>query len=326
MKEKKVKTEKSLIRKEINDFLKTASKQPLSKDEFKLYASQLFSIDDVQMLFKNRTRASVVNNIIRRDSRWPEICELRRVENSENAKKQVASLVKEALVSQLSRNYPSVTKDNVEDFVSELAQHKYDSDKLSQLQEMYEKDRLKDVEKYMAENLPVYLWCKKVKGLGTKLSAKILSTIDNIDRFPNPSSLWSYCGVGDPEKAKMKKGQQANFNPKMRATLYVLAESMIKQNSQYKAIYEKRKEYTKRTHPIWHKLNEDGTPFEGENKHPQHAHKDAMRVMIKRFLCELFKAWYLSEGKEVPSKPFGVEIKGHHEEPDIVPYKKSENL
>jgi hypothetical protein len=54
--------------------------------------------------------------------------------------------------------------------------------------------------------------------------------------------------------------------------------------------------------------------------HPKHAHIDAARVMIKRFLAELFVAWYMSLGIEPPAKPYGVEIQGHHEDPMIVPY------
>jgi hypothetical protein len=332
---KSKKTLKNEIRKEIkNELFKNVTKNPLTPEEFKMYVNQLYYIDDIQTMFKNQRRASVSNNIIKNDELFPEIQRLRRIENDaednkntdESFKTKVAKLIKEALVRQLNLAFERrgeetrVDIKNVEEYVYDIASQKYDEDKSSQVFEMFEVDRLKDVEKYMKDNLPIYKWCEEVRGLGTKLAGKILAGIGDIQRFPNPASLWSYCGVGDAAKSKRQKGQQLNFSPKMRSTLYNLEESFIKANSQYRVIYDKRKENTLRTHPEWHNLNPDGTPNEGKNMHPKHAHNDAARVMIKRFLAELFVAWYQSLGIEPPAKPYGVEIQGHHEDPMIVPY------
>jgi len=334
-KEPKAKTEKSLIRSELKkQIFDNASKTKLNEDDFKMYVSQLFYIDDTQTTFRNQRRSKVSNDIIKHDEQYPEICRLRRIENDvegnkdakDSIKTKIAILVKEALVRQLNKKFEKRGDDirvdikNVEDYVSSLASDEYDRDVCSQIFELFEKDRLKDVKEYMVENLPVYPWCEEVRGLGSKLTAKLLAGIGDIRRFPNPASLWSYCGVGDAEKSKRKKGQQLTHSPKMRSTLYNLEESFIKANSQYRVIYDKRKERTLTTHPEWHNLMPDGSPNTGKNMHPKHAHNDAARVMIKRFLAELFVAWYMSLGIEPPAKPYGVEIKGHHEDPMIVPY------
>jgi hypothetical protein len=349
----KTKTLKSEIRKEIKtELFKDVVKTPLTPEEFKMYVNQLYYIDDIQTLFRNQRRASVSNSIIKNDVLYPEIEKLRRTENgSEGDKTKIAKLIKEALVRQINLTLENNGDDirvkinatkaeistgsikDVEDYVKEIADAKYDEDKSAQVFEMFELDRLKDVEEYL-KTISVYSWCKEIKGLGPKLTAKLLAGIGDIRRFPNPASLWSYCGVGDPEKSKRVKGQQLTHSPKMRATLFNISESFIKQGSQYRVAYDKRKETTLRTHPEWHNLVPcpiknvgDKAPKTDEkgnlvwaNQHPKHAHIDATRAMVKRFLAELFAAWYMSLGQEPPSKPYGVEIQGHHEDPMIVPF------
>jgi len=342
-----MKTLKAEIRKEIKtELFKNVTKTPLTPEEFKMYVNQLYYIDDVQTRFKNQRRASVSNNIIKHDALFPEIERLRRIENSsEGDKVKIAKLIKEALVRQLNLEFESrgeetrVDVKNVEPYVNAIANRKYDEDKSAQVFELFETDRLKDVENYL-EAIPVFGWCKDVKGLGTKLAAKLLAGIGDIQRFPNPASLWSYCGVGDAAKSKRVDGQRLSHSPKMRATLYNLQESFIKAGSQYRIIYDKRKEKTLTTHPEWHNLvpcpiknvgskapktDENGNQT-WSNQHPKHAHVDACRVMIKRFLAELFVAWYQSLGIEPPAKPYGVEIQGHHEDPMIVPYVGKRHL
>jgi len=343
-----MKTLKSEIRKEIkNEVFKGVTKTPLTQEEFKMYVNQLFYIDDTQTRFKNQRRACESNTIIKNDGLYPEIQRLRRIENStEGIKTKIAKLIKEALIRQLNiefeNNFDDTRVDikNVEKYVLDIANRKYDEDKTAQIFELLEVDRLKDVRNYMNDNLPVYSWCGEVKGLGDKLTAKLLAGIGDIRRFPNPASLWSYCGVGDATKSKRVDGQQLRHSPKMRATLYNLQESFIKAGSQYRVIYDKRKDRTLTTHPEWHNLvpcplknvgnKAPKTDADGKvtwaNQHPKHAHVDASRVMVKRFLAELFVAWYQSLGIEPPAKPYGVEIQGHHEDPMIVPFVGKRHL
>jgi hypothetical protein len=342
-----------------NELFKGVSKAPLTPEKFKRYVSQLFYIDDIQTTFQNQNRSEIVNQLIKYDATYPEICRLRRIENDDNGDKdkkdstkaKVALLIKEALVREINLKFEkngdntrvkiNATKaeiltgkiKDVEDYINDLSTREYNEDVCAQIFELFETDRLKDVETYL-KTIPVYAWCKEVRGLGTKLSAKLIAGIGDIQRFPNPASLWSYCGVGDATKEKRVTGQQLKHSPKMRATLFNVGECFIKAGSQYRIVYDKRKEKTLITHPEWHnlvpcpiknvnskapKIDEKGKMV-WANQHPKHAHIDATRVMIKRFLAELFVAWYQSLGIEPPAKPYGVEIQGHHEDPMIVPY------
>jgi len=343
-----MKTEKSELRKKLKKkHIKNVTKSPLSEEEFKMYVTQVYALDDMRTKIKNQRRAVVVNSYIKYDEQFPEIQRLRRIENSsEGIKVKIAKLIKEALVREVNLRFKAAGDDtivdikNVESYVNNIANQKYDADIFAQFYEVAEADRIRDLEKYMETNLPVFSWCKEVNGLGTKLAAKLLAGIGDIRRFPNPASLWSYCGVGDASKTKRVDGQQLKHSPKMRSTLYNLQESFIKAGSQYRVVYDKRKERTLTTHPEWHNLipcpvkNVDAkapkTDANGKqtwaNQHPKHAHVDAARVMIKRFLAELFVAWYQSLGMEPPAKPYGVEIQGHHEDPMIVPFVSKRHL
>jgi len=328
------------------ELFKGMVEKPLTHEKFKSYVTDIFALDDFQTKTKNRTRGSVKNEYLKDNERFPEIESLRRIQNQkhgeskENIKKKLAKLEKELLVEEITLRSKALGKDvdvdisNVESFINETTNEEYDLDILAQTYEMVEPLRVKQVKKYMEDNLPVYQWCKEVRGLGDKLTAKLLAGIGDIKRFPNPASLWSYCGVGDASTEKRVTGQLLTHSPKMRSTLFNLQESFIKANSQYRVIYDKRKEKTLKTRPEWHNLvpcpiknvgkdapkTDDKGKVTWANKHPKHAHIDASRVMIKRFLCELFVAWYMSLGIEPPAKPYGVEIQGHHEDPMIVPY------
>lgn len=360
---KKIITAKTELRQEIKKkYIKPAVKTSLTPEQFKFYVTQVYLFDELKTKIFNGWRSSISNNIIKYDELYPEICRLRRIENKtkneekkkgienktenkkDGIKNKIANLVKEALIRQLNLTFEKngdetrVTMIDVEDYVYYLAKQSADIDMPTQFLDVVIADRVKDVEKYMEENLPVYQWCKEVRGLGTKLAAKLLAGIGDIQRFPMPSSLWSYCGVGDAEKSKRQTGKQLSHSPKMRACLFNIEESFIKANSQYRVTYDKRKEETLTKHPEWHNLipcpvknvdkNAPKTDENGNvtwnNMHPKHAHIDASRVMIKRFLAELYVAWYESLGIEPPAKAYGIEIEGHHEEPMIIPYVKVE--
>lgn len=43
---------------------------------------------------------------------------------------------------------------------------------------------------------PVWPWLSEIKGMGPALAAQLLGYIQDIRRFPNPSKLWKFCGLG----------------------------------------------------------------------------------------------------------------------------------
>jgi len=338
---KKISTPATELRADIKNESKNFKLRSLTYDEFKTYTNQVMYLDESIFKFKNQIRAAFVNNEIRESSLWDKICELRKVENDEDdSKVMVAKLVKEALVEVFTRNpyiREEITMKNVEAYVNKKVEHEVELSRLVVTNIILRDNMLKEIEKYMKENMPVYEWCKEVRGLGTKLTAKLLAGIGDIRRFENPSKIWTYCGIGNAAEQTLRKGVQANWSPKMKTLMYLIGEQFILSGSQYKVVYEQRKKITLKTHPEWHNAAPDPIKNVGKdapkqdkdgnltwpNKHPKHAHTDARRVMVKRFLSELYDAWYKSIGMEPPAQPYGVEIKGHHREEQIVEYKKS---
>src|SRR5690606_23278234 len=90
------------------------------------------------------------------------------------------------------------------------------------------------------------------------------------------SELWAYCGmhVIDGEGARRRKGQRANWSSEAKMRAYLIATSIIKQMpSPYRAVYDERRQVTAVSRPDW----SDG-----------HSHNDALRVVAKRLLRDLW--------------------------------------
>lgn len=150
---------------------------------------------------------------------------------------------------------------------------------------------------------PVYSWLKQVKGISHNLSAKLIAFID-IEKSPTVSSLWKYCGMA-PD-SKKKKGKTANYNHNLKPIMYQIADSFIKQNTpKYREIYDKEKarqlilmEEEKSQHPAENHHHKGSPPSS-----KMHAHKRAMRVMVKAFLKDLWIQWKsISEEKNLEMK------------------------
>jgi hypothetical protein len=256
---------------------------------------------------------------------YKEFLELTRNENevkdkddkeSESLKQKIARRKKEILIETIN-NYPDkysfpeqfkiVDMKNINDFIKWKRDLVVQNDPSIQVLTLIIEGRLYALDHYMKEKkINIYGWLRKVKGAGLLLSARLLSTLETIERFELPSKLWSYCGVGDPDpEHNRRENGQKTYKVEMKAIIWQLNTSFVRMNSQYRAIYDKRKKITDNTHPEWTKKHKDN---------------DARRIMGKRFLQELYDSWYLALGKEPPAQPYGCEIEGHHRERNIVPY------
>jgi len=106
-------------------------------------------------------------------------------------------------------------------------------------------------------------WQKSQPGIGEHLLARLLATVGDprwaepkhwegtgsertlIDDEPHArtvSQLWSYCGVGDPTRVR-RKGMTADEgaalgNPRAKMVVHLLAEACIKQQGDYRKVYE----------------------------------------------------------------------------------------
>lgn len=172
--------------------------------------------------------------------------------------------------------------------------------------------RLEDVEddivsrmKNSVKTHPAWPWISKVKGLGPTLSTKILGLIPDIESFTTASKIWRYAGLAviDGKAEKRTKGEKIHYNPRLKSTLYLVAQSMMRSNSPYRRVYDDAKTYYEAGRPDWTK---------------GHIHNAALRKMEKVFLVHLWEFWREAEGFD--ARPLYVHEKLHHE----MEYKREE--
>ncbi len=171
--------------------------------------------------------------------------------------------------------------------------------------------RRKVVEKEMAKlvtKLPVYEWMKGVAGLGEIGLAVIIGEAGDIGNYPNVRHLWRRLGLA-PYGGRAMSNWHGNeltaeewttcgYSPRRRAEIYAcVGDSLGKHQlgsakkagtdfsvakGLYGHVYVKRRTHCLETHPDWTR---------------GHAHDDAMRVMTKAVLKDLWRTWHIREGR-----------------------------
>ena len=87
-----------------------------------------------------------------------------------------------------------------------------------------------------------------------------------------PAELWQFCGVGDPARSRLRKGERVEFNPEAKMRVRLVAESCMKQRtSPYRAVYDRER-------AKW--ADRDTTDL--------HKHNHALRCVAKAVLKDLF--------------------------------------
>lgn len=165
---------------------------------------------------------------------------------------------------------------------------------------------------------PLAPWQKTVRGLGEHHAAVLVAMLGGSIIYATPmwwepgaegepdrvlkrgdtyqrtiGQLWSYCGIGDPERRRHKDMSQDDLlalgKPRLKARCRLIAESFIKANNpRYRVIYDDAKtRYATRVHdracPQCHA--KEGDPWK-----PGHAHAAALRLVAKRFLQDAYDA------------------------------------
>ncbi len=183
---------------------------------------------------------------------------------------------------------------------------------------------------------PLAAYQKQARGVGEKQLARLLAAVGDpyLRTMPDGSTvprtvsqLWAYCGLhtipvgqrhcddhvqpadggtsshpagtksppqsirassrpGETEAARRRKGQQANWSTDAKTRAYLIATSCIKSGGEYRAVYDQRRALTAATHPDWT---------------PGHSHNDALRIVSKRILRDLWRAardYHMPEPKE----------------------------
>jgi len=280
--------------------------------KFKQNVRNIKAIQKTRIQIGNGIFGTTIEQLLVTSTHLQEITMLRRDKKAD--KKKTARLIKKALEelgitkAQLDIAFKDAKKDDP--FYSDLF-----------------KMEMNGIKKYLQSDLdrmPIYTrFLKNIKGTGTITSAQLIAIVGDIERFKMPSSLLEYFGVGDVRK--LQHGVQANWNPKAKSLLLgVMGDNFLKQHSQYRVEYDRRANFTKRTKPeIWH-LNPDGTKATGKNMHPKHGYRDAIRVMMKRFLVEFWVASYEAKGLNPPTQPYALTLPNHHLDPQIVAFSHDE--
>jgi hypothetical protein len=170
--------------------------------------------------------------------------------------------------------------------------------------------------------VPIYQqYLKYIKGLGPVLSAGLIYYID-MTKVHHASSIWKYAGLApvDGHTVKPMKGRRINYNPDFRTFCWKVGDSLLKKRTQpYRKIYDEEKKRVLEMHEnpnyteiIWDK--EQKAWIVGRCKSPPlHAHRRAMRKMIKRFLADYYENWRKVNGQP-PDEPYAVAILNHTKE------------
>lgn len=116
--------------------------------------------------------------------------------------------------------------------------------------------------------IPIYnLFLKRQDGLNIYDCAQLISLIKDIENFNTFSNLMSYAGFIPHAK---------NYNKKLHKLLQRLGYKLINQNPQYRFIYEINIQRYSEQHPRYSKT---------------HIENMAKRIVIKRFLKNLYFSW-----------------------------------
>lgn len=119
-----------------------------------------------------------------------------------------------------------------------------------------------------------------------------------IERFPMVSSLWKYAGmhVVDGKAPGRKRGQQANWNPKLKSLCWKIAKSFVMVGGDYRFRYNEFKQ--KETETSAGKLSK------------RHIDMRARRKTVKLFLAHVFDKWYRLKGL-TPPEPYSIGVMKH---------------
>lgn len=140
---------------------------------------------------------------------------------------------------------------------------------------------------------PLAPWAKEFHGVGEKSIARLIAVIGDPGERANVAKLWAYCGHGDPARKRTKgMSQEEAFrlgNPAAKKRVWLIATSLLKAGN--RDIYDARRAATSLTHPDWT---------------AGHSHADALRIVGKEFLGELWIASHFATN----TKKAGTSRKG----------------
>jgi hypothetical protein len=217
--------------------------------------------------------------------------------------------------------FKSVLKDGADNAILEMALAPY-------IESMKGFEKLRgSIEKHLkqlAKQNPAYGFIKSIRGFGELNFAALLGELgDDILAYKSPSAVWKRMGLAVLDGERQRKCTDADkalihgYNPSRRSVAYLISECLLRGGDEkYRAMYLARKEYELNRH-LQNSGEEEGhisidnhthfanlSPDEGgqgyaENQPPPsplkpltpiHAHRRAMRYMVKKCLRDVWVA------------------------------------
>lgn len=162
----------------------------------------------------------------------------------------------------------------------------------------------------LAKKLPVYSWVKGIAGLGEIGLSVIVGEAGDLSKYPNIRHLWKRLGLAPYDGRAMSNWRQGELEKseweacgycgKRRAEIYACVGKGLENHQlgsakkagtnfsvakgPYGHVYVARRTHCLETHPDWSR---------------GHYHDDAMRVMTKAVLKDLWIEWHRGEGVEL---------------------------
>lgn len=144
---------------------------------------------------------------------------------------------------------------------------------------------------------PLWPWLKEQRGVGEKTAARLLAAVGDPywheaeDRPRLVSELWQYCGHGDPERSRKRKGQRVEYDPDAKKRIWLIAASTLKAGGPWRTVYDDRREATAdRVHaaPCVRCGPAKSPAPAGSPWSKAHQHADALRIVSKELLKALW--------------------------------------
>jgi len=168
---------------------------------------------------------------------------------------------------------------------------------------------------------PITVYLRGIRGIGPILAGGLISYFD-VHKAKHVSSFWKYAGlaVEDGKAVKRRHGEKTDYNPLVKVLMWKVADSFLKQRTPvYRDIYDEVRlnENKKLNNPLGNpkncpqyseclkKLKKAKTP-----SCKMHIHRRACRIMVKRFLSDLWLNWRKLEGLPI-TEPYVIGVLGH---------------
>lgn len=151
----------------------------------------------------------------------------------------------------------------------------------------------------------------------TENGAYLIPVIRGIQAFDTVSKYWAWWGLHtvNGRAAKRKRGENINWNPKMRTLAWKIGKQFVMQGERYRMYYDREKMRLSAIRlpiGVCHLYEECKAKLKKRSKPACKGHIDAMakRKSVKIFLSHLWETWRKMEGLPTP-EPYAIAKLGH---------------